>query len=36
MVGNPFFEDLDMIVEMPPPEVSKDVEVLKGLRDGGT
>lgn len=36
MVGNPFFEDLDMIVEMPPPEVSRDIEVLKGLRDGGT
>ena len=36
MVGNPFFEDLDMIVEMPPPEVSKDIEVLKGLRDGST
>ena len=36
MVGNPFFEDLDMIVEMPPPEVSKDVELLKKLRDGST
>ena len=36
MVGNPFFEDLDMIVEMPPPEVSKDVELLKKLRDGNT
>ncbi len=36
MVGNPFFEYLDMIVEMPPPEVSKDVELLKGLRDGST
>ncbi|MXZ12795.1 MAG: deoxyribonuclease IV [Candidatus Dadabacteria bacterium] len=35
MIGNPFFEDLDMIVEMPPPEVSKDVRVLKKLRDGG-
>ena len=35
MVGNPFFEDLDMIVEMPPPEVSRDVELLKKLRDGG-
>ncbi|MCY4379840.1 MAG: deoxyribonuclease IV [Candidatus Dadabacteria bacterium] len=36
MVGNPFFEDLDMIVEMPPPEVSKDIELLKKLRDGST
>ena len=36
MIENPFFEDLDMIVEMPPPEVSKDVELLKKLRDGGT
>ena len=36
MIGNPFFEDLDMIVEMPPPEVSKDVRLLKELRDGGT
>ena len=35
MIGNPFFEDLDMIVEMPPPEVSKDVELLKKLRDEG-
>ncbi len=35
MVENPFFEDLDMIVEMPPPEVSKDVELLKKLRDEG-
>ena len=35
MIGNPFFEDLDMIVEMPPPEVSRDVELLKKLRDGG-
>lgn len=34
MVGNPFFEDLDMIVEMPPPEVAKDVALLKKLRDG--
>ena len=36
MVGNPFFEDLDMIVEMPPPEVAKDVELLKKLRNGST
>ena len=36
MIGHPFFENLDMIVEMPPPEVSKDVELLKGLRDGST
>jgi len=35
MIGNPFFEDLDMIVEMPPPEVSEDVALLKKLRDGG-
>ncbi|MCY3625941.1 MAG: deoxyribonuclease IV [Candidatus Dadabacteria bacterium] len=35
MIGNPFFEDLDMIVEMPPPEVAKDVALLKELRDGG-
>ena len=35
MIGNPFFENLDMIVEMPPPEVSRDVELLKKLRDGG-
>ena len=35
MIGNPFFKDLDMIVEMPPPEVSRDVELLKKLRDGG-
>jgi deoxyribonuclease-4 len=35
MVKNPFFEDLDMIVEMPPPEVSRDIELLKELRDGG-
>ncbi len=36
IVGNPFFENLDMIVEMPPPEVSKDIEFLKKLRDGNT
>ncbi len=36
MIGNPFFENLDMIVEMPPPEVSKDIELLKKLRDGST
>lgn len=36
MIGNPFFENLDMIVEMPPPEVSKDVELLKKLRDEST
>ena len=36
MIDNPFFEDLDMIVEMPPPEVSKDIELLKKLRDGST
>lgn len=36
MIGNPFFEDLDMIVEMPPSEVSRDIELLKGLRDGST
>ena len=36
MIGSPFFEDLDMIVEMPPPEVSKDVGLLKRLRDGST
>ena len=35
MIGNPFFENLDMIVEMPPPDVSRDVELLKKLRDGG-
>lgn len=35
MIGNPFFENLDMIVEMPPPEVAKDVELLKKLRDAG-
>ncbi len=35
MIGNPFFENLDMIVEMPPPEVAKDVELLKKLRDSG-
>lgn len=35
MIGNLFFEDLDMIVEMPPPEVAKDVELLKELRDSG-
>ena len=35
MIGNPFFENLDMIVEMPPPGVSRDVELLKRLRDGG-
>ena len=35
MIGNPFFEDLDMIVEMPPPDVAKDVELLKRLRDEG-
>ena len=34
MTENPFFENLDMIVEMPPPEVAKDVELLKKLRDG--
>lgn len=34
MIENPFFEDLDMIVEMPPPEVAKDVALLKKLRDG--
>ena len=36
MIGNPFFKNLDMIVEMPPTEVSKDIELLKGLRDGST
>lgn len=35
MIENPFFENLDMIVEMPPFEVAKDVELLKKLRDGG-
>ena len=35
MIENPFFENLDMIVEMPPPEVAKDVELLKRLRDAG-
>jgi len=35
MIENPFFENLDMIVEMPPPEVAKDVELLKRLRDTG-
>ena len=35
MIGNPFFENLDMIVEMPPPEVAKDVALLKRLRDAG-
>jgi deoxyribonuclease-4 len=35
MIGNPFFENLDMIVEMPPPDVAKDVELLKRLRDEG-
>ena len=35
MIENPFFENLDMIVEMPPPEVAKDVELLKILRDTG-
>ena len=34
MIENPFFENLDMIVEMPPPDVGKDVELLKKLRDG--
>ena len=33
MIGNPFFSDLDMIVEMPPAEVARDIELLKGLRD---
>ena len=33
MIGNPFFRDLDMIVEMPPAEVARDIELLKGLRD---
>ena len=36
MIDNPFFENLDMIVEMPPPEVSKDIELLKKLRDEST
>ncbi|MXW44099.1 MAG: deoxyribonuclease IV [Candidatus Dadabacteria bacterium] len=36
IIGNPFFENLDMIVEMPPPEVSEDVALLKKLRDGNT
>lgn len=35
MAGNPFFENLDMIVEMPPSEVTRDLELLKKLRDGG-
>lgn len=35
MIENPFFENLDMIVEMPPPDVAKDVELLKRLRDEG-
>ena len=35
MIENPFFENLDMIVEMPPPEVAKDVELLRRLRDEG-
>ena len=33
MIGNPFFRNLDMIVEMPSPEVAGDVELLKELRD---
>ncbi len=33
MIENPFFKNLDMIVEMPPPEVAKDIELLKRLRD---
>ena len=33
MIGDPFFSDLDMIVEMPPAEVARDIELLKGLRD---
>lgn len=33
MVENPFFENLDMIVEMPPSEVTKDLELLKKLRE---
>ena len=36
MIDNPFFKNLDMIVEMPPPEVSKDIELLKKLRDEST
>lgn len=35
MIENPFFENLDMIVEMPPPEVAGDVEFLRRLRDAG-
>ena len=33
LIENPFFENLNMIVETPPPEVKKDVELLKKLRD---
>ena len=36
MIENPFFKNLDMIVEMPPPDVAKDVRLLKKLRDAGT
>ena len=36
MTENPFFKNLDMIVEMPPPDVAKDVRLLKGLRDAST
>ncbi len=34
IVAHPFFADMDMIVELPPQEVARDVETLKKLRDG--
>ena len=34
MIKNPFFAELDLIVETPPPDVAIDVAVLKELRDG--
>ncbi len=35
IVGHPFFADMDMIVELPPKEVARDIDILKKFRDMG-
>lgn len=34
IIAHPFFGALDLIVETPPPDVARDVEILKRMRDG--
>ena len=34
IVAHPFLGTLDLIVETPPPDVARDVEILKKMRDG--